>query len=140
MKNISVGTIITDNKNILLGHTTWGKAYDLPKGRQEDGESLLETAQRELKEEFGLHEAKHRFEPIGLFEYLKDKDLYLFKIEFGSLHQEITLTMLKCNSYFEKEEKQIPEIDGYKIVSLNEIDKYCYKSMAKVLNKIFKEK
>ena len=137
IKQLSVGTIITDNKNILLGHTTWGQKYDLPKGRHEKGETYLQTTQREMKEEFGLYEAKHRFEILGFFEYLRDKDLYLFKLEFGNLYKDINLSMLKCNSFFEKNGEQIPEMDGYKIVSLNEIDKYCYKSMVKVLNKIF---
>ncbi len=138
MKELSAGVIITDNKNILLGHTSWGIGYDIPKGRQETGETYLQTAIRELKEEFGIVETEFRFQELGLFEYIKKKDLYLFKLEFGNLYQEIGLSILKCNSFFEKDGKQIPEISGYKIVSLNEIDKYCYRGMIKVLNKIFK--
>jgi putative (di)nucleoside polyphosphate hydrolase len=138
MKELSAGVIITDNKNILLGHTTWGHGYDIPKGRQEAGETYLQTAMRELKEEFGMVEPEFRFQGLGLFEYIKKKDLYLFKLEFGNLHQEIGLSILKCNSFFERGGKQIPEISGYKIVSLSEIENYCCRGMIKVLNKIFK--
>ena len=144
MKQLSVGTIITDNKNILVGHTTWGKGFDIPKGRQEEGETYIQTARRELKEEFGLYEevylyeALHRFEPLGFYEYLKNKDLYLFKIWFNDLHKDINLSNLKCTSYFDKDGKQFPEINGYKIVSIKDVGNYCYKGMIKVLNKIFK--
>lgn len=137
MKELSVGVIITDDTNILLGHTTWGKGWDLPKGKQEKGETYLQTAIRELKEEFGIYEAGFRFETLGLFSYLKNKDLYLYRITFSDLTKEVPLSTLRCTSYFEKDGKQYPEIDKYKIVSLNEIDKYCYPSMTKVLKKIF---
>ncbi len=143
MKQLSVGTIITDNKSILVGHTTLGNGFDIPKGMQEENETYIQTARRELKEEFGLYEevylyeALHRFEPLGFYEYLKNKDLYLFKIWFNDLHKDINLSNLKCTSYFDKDGKQFPEINGYKIVAIKDVSNYCYKGMTKVLNKIF---
>jgi 8-oxo-dGTP pyrophosphatase MutT (NUDIX family) len=138
LKQLSVGTIITDNKNILLGHTTWGKGFDIPKGRQEKGETYIQTAMRELKEEFGIVETEFRFQELGMFEYLKNKDLFLFKLEYGDLYKDISLSTLQCSSYFDKDGKQFPEINGYKIVSIKDVGNYCYKGMIKVLNKIFK--
>jgi predicted NUDIX family NTP pyrophosphohydrolase len=137
MKQLSVGTIITDNKNILIGHTTWGKGFDIPKGRQEEGETYIQTAMRELNEEFGIVETEFRFQELGMFEYLKNKDLFLFKIKYGNLHQDITLSTLKCSSYFDKDGKQFPEINGYKIITIESIKNYCYLSLTKVLNQIF---
>lgn len=140
MKQLSVGTILTDNNNILLGHATLNKKWDIPKGLQEENETYIQTAQRELKEEFGLYEPEFRFETLGLFEYLKNKDLYLFKIYFSDLKRNIPLSYLRCNSYFEFKKDKYPEIDAYKIIALNDIDNYCYDGMIKVLNKIFKIK
>jgi putative (di)nucleoside polyphosphate hydrolase len=139
MKQLSVGTIITDNINILLGHTSYGNGYDIPKGRQEEGETYIQTAIRELKEEFGIVEPKFRFEELGMFEYIKSKDLYLFKLPYTDLYKDIAMSILRCTSYFDKDGKQVPEINGYKIVKISEIEKYCYKGMIRVLNKIFNE-
>jgi hypothetical protein len=95
---------------------------------------------RELKEEFGIVEPEFRFQELGKFEYIRTKDLFLFKLEYGNLHQEIAMSILKCTSYFDKKGKQVPEIDGYKIIAIDEIEKYCYKGMIGVLNKVFMEK
>ena len=74
MKKLSVGTIIRDyNKNILVGHTTFGKGWDIPKGLLEEGEYYLDTATRELKEEFNLVFDEFEFEQLGKFEYNKEK-------------------------------------------------------------------
>jgi 8-oxo-dGTP pyrophosphatase MutT (NUDIX family) len=142
MKKLSIGTIITDNKNILLGHATQGFGWDIPKGGHEDNDIFkVRTAQRELQEEFGISFPLFSFEVLGFFEYTKDKDLYLFKIQLADLFKDIPMGILKCTSYFEKNGMYILEMDKFKIVSIDEIDKYCYKSMIKVLNKIFsKEK
>ena len=136
MKKLSCGTILTDGKNILLGHVTGKDKYDLPKGGHEEKETYLQTAQRELLEEFGIHEPGFRFQDLGFYEYTVSKDLYLYLIEYPDIKQDIPLSTLFCTSYFDRNGEQILEIDGYNIISIKEIPNYCYPNMVKVLKKI----
>ena len=139
MKKLSIGTIVRDyNKNILIGHTTFGKGWDIPKGLLEEGEVSLETAQRELDEEFNLSFDDFEFEQLGRFQYLKNKDLFLYEIVLFDLKKQIKLKDLKCESYFVVDGNRYPEIDRYRIINLNEIDKYLYPNMVKVLKRIYK--
>ena len=138
-KKLSVGTIIRDyNKNILIGHTTFGKGWDIPKGVSEEGEHYLDTAIRELKEEFNLQFDEFEFEQLGRFEYNKEKDLFLYEVVLFDLRKQIKLKDLKCTSTFEMYGKKFSEINKYKIIHLNEIENYMYKSMIKVLKRIYK--
>jgi 8-oxo-dGTP pyrophosphatase MutT (NUDIX family) len=144
MKTISVGTIITDNKSILLGHISGTNKFDIPKGEHESCESYFETAVRELKEEFGLEFSEDKFECLGLFSYTKKKDLFLYKIVLNNLYCNINFQKLHCNSVFIKEleehSKIIKEIDFYKIVPINFIKNHCYSNMTKVLTSILIKK
>ena len=54
---ISAGLLIVQQNRILLAHPTnapWYGTYTIPKGKVEDGESLVETAIRETYEEVGV--------------------------------------------------------------------------------------
>jgi len=60
MKNSAGLVIIKDNK-ILLGHPTnnpWTNTYSFPKGNVETGESHIDAAIRETKEEVGISISK----------------------------------------------------------------------------------
>lgn len=53
----SAGLLIIQNNKILLAHPTnapWYGSYTIPKGKIENGESYLEAALRETKEEIGI--------------------------------------------------------------------------------------
>jgi 8-oxo-dGTP diphosphatase len=53
----SAGLVIVKNNKILLAHPTraaWIGTFSIPKGKVEDGETLLEAAIRETKEEVGI--------------------------------------------------------------------------------------
>lgn len=133
-KTLSVGTIITDGKYILLGHATGTKNWDIPKGRQEEGESNIETAERELLEETGLSFSRDEFVPLGEFDFNKSKNLYLYRIEVDDLKEEIKLSDLKCRSYFEKESgEKILEFDKFMFCKIKDLSKYCPKNLNRVL-------
>lgn len=134
-KELSVGTIITDNSSLLVGHVPLSKFWDIPKGHHEEGETLLQTAIRELKEETGLSFNSSLFQPIGKFLYTAGKDLFLYKIETDL--SKIHLSSLKCTLTFERYGKIFPELDKYKIILIEEIPQYCAKNMARVLMEIF---
>lgn len=53
-KEKSCGCIIIENNKILLVYEKRRNFWGLPKGHVEEGESELETAKREVKEEVGL--------------------------------------------------------------------------------------
>ena len=54
---VSAGLLIIQDNKILLAHPTrapWYGSYTIPKGKVEEGESYLDTAIRETKEEIGI--------------------------------------------------------------------------------------
>lgn len=133
---LSCGVIIINDKNeVLLGHSTGNKFYDIPKGACENEELRVETAIRECKEETGLELRKEQLQDIGVFAYNKYKNLHLF-----ICHLNIKdLNVLECNSFFENRytKKECPEFDGYILCPLSDIDLKCTKNMANVLKRVF---
>lgn len=113
----SAGFIIIDKKSkkVLAGHPTgrafdYAFSFDIPKGHIEAGESPLEAAQRELKEETGivLSDDQEIYE-IGHVHYNSSKGLHLFSTEL-----DVDLDSLHCDSTF---------VDSYGNVR-KEIDKF----------------
>ena len=130
---ISAGVIITDDINILLGHVTLTKRYDIPKGEIKDNESTIEAAIRETKEETGIILKKSNMNDLGLLNYLKDKKLHLFKYKIDKMPSN-----LKCTSTFERYGKQYPEFDSFKIVPIKDVQSHIslnlYNSLKSFLN------
>ncbi len=136
-KTLSVGTIITDGKYILLGHATGTKNWDIPKGRQEEGESNIETAERELLEETGLAFNRKRFVSLGKFEFNKHKDLFLYKIASDDLEKEIDMSKLKCKSYFKNNDgNKVLEFDRFMLCKIKNIENFCPKNLKRVLKEL----
>ena len=135
-KKLSCGLILINDNKILLGHVTKKNFWDIPKGEVENNESHIECCLRELKEETNLDYQSLRkdFIELGLFNYNSNKDLYLYKIE----HNIQELKKLCCNSYFDMNGIKMPEMDEYKMVSFDEIDKFVKSQMSFILHKILK--
>lgn len=116
---ISAGFILIDKAThmVLAGHPNGRPysrdfAYDLPKGHIEEGETPLEAAKRELKEETGivLSEGTNIYE-IGHVSYNSKKSLHLFSAEI-----DIDVGSLRCESMFTDSYGKIkPEVDHYKL-------------------------
>ena len=117
MKELSCGFIVVNKKNpkqILACHPNGRKAnvfgnYDIPKGHLENSETTLEAAIRELKEETGYEITDEKIYDCGLFQYLKNKDLYVYL-----MFVDCDIHELHCDSKFEVRGKMVPEIIGYK--------------------------
>jgi 8-oxo-dGTP pyrophosphatase MutT (NUDIX family) len=122
-KQISCGVIITDLEVLLGCHPSNGikNIYDIPKGLKEENETHLECILRECKEETGIQLQENNLKNLGLFEYKKDKDLYLFSYVLGNLPSTKTLKSLDG------------EMDYYFYVPINELDKYFFKNLLRVL-------
>ena len=130
MKSLSVGFIIRCPSGILLGHTTGSDHWDVPKGGIDIGETPMQGAMRELREETGLvydegagtltcsfTDEKHRVthcRPLGRHEYTKRKDLELFELTVDS---DIDVSKLKCLSMVDRPTYSFPELDRFALAS-----------------------
>lgn len=134
MKEISCGVIIKNSKGQILGCVPYGRSdgrLDLPKGHVEDSEEYIETAIREVYEETGILIPKEALTPIGMFQYLSYKDLYLFSCEC-----EIeNVNELICSSHHidKYTGRKVPEMIGWQWVSKEEIEDKFFISLSKIL-------
>ena len=133
MKELSCGFIIVNKSNpkqILACQPHGRRAncfgnYDIPKGHIEEGETTFEAAVRELREETGDKVTNEKIYDCGLFQYIKNKDLYVYlmfaNIDIGSLH---------CDSTFEYNGRMVAEVVNYK---WTEEHRLFYKSLQPII-------
>lgn len=139
-KIISSGFVIFNPKKEFLlgridGHTP-PYQYTVFKGQQESGESLLDTAIRELREETDIdllkeHKLNRYVSSEPLFQYtIKDRKTQLFKDIFLFFLEDIEGVLedypFQCNSFWQNTTE--PEISGYKWVHLDFLDEYLLPS------------
>jgi len=132
--DISAGIIFIKGNNIMLGHSTGNKHWDIPKGIINDGESPIAAAIRETKEETGIVVKEEFLRDLGEFKYRSDKKLHLF------MCKELTpdVNDFKCESYFTHYSgKEMPEIDDLQWFLIDEaIEFKLAKNMKRVVKKI----
>lgn len=136
----SCGIIILNEINeILMGHVTGNKFYDIPKGLQDESEEPVICAIRECQEEISLVFDDTKLTDLGRFAYNKEKNLHLFLTYVNK--DSIKLDELFCDSFFEHHytKKQTPEVDGFKWVSVGEVVSHCAKSMGNLLTLLAKD-
>lgn len=131
---VSCGTLVINAvREILLCHVTGHDLWDLPKGMQEQGETAVKAARRELHEETGLEFAEDLFVEIGCFDFRPDKKLHLFKIqtEKGSVNPETLI----CVSHFihVASGKSLPEMDGFRWAKRVDVPNLCGPNLQRVL-------
>lgn len=127
MKQLSIGILITFRGLILLGHSTNNKHWDIFKGKGEPGESKIQTALRELKEESGLELHGDSLVEIGHKPYSPTKDLFLFKHESNIKYNT---NLLFCESTINDDS---PEMDNYIWVKINDVHLFCTTNLTKVI-------
>lgn len=131
---VSCGTLIVNGAGqLLLCHVTGTAKWDIPKGMQDPGETPIETAIRELKEEAGLVFDPSEFTDLGCFDYRKDKKLHLFLVRAPT--ELDCLDHLECTSFFPHHVtgEPTPEADGFRWASRDELAKLCWPRMAERL-------
>ena len=134
VKTISCGVIVTDGERLLLGHASRSPRWDIPKGGSQPDESLAETAARELKEETGLAMPPSALTPLGVKEYLRNKDLALFAWVLPVLPDPQTLV---CSEFFELPGgARLPEFDKFGLFTIEEAMSLVGKNLARLLSEI----
>lgn len=130
-RQTSCGVIVTDGQRILLGHATRSPRWDIPKGVAEAGEGHASAAARELWEETGLVAAADELVALGVYPYLRGKDLALF----GWLSRQMPdPNSLVCTSQFALPNGTLlPEFDRFGLFSWDEAMNRVGKNMARVL-------
>ena len=128
--------IIYDNK-ILLAHTTsrgWYGSYGIPKGGIDDGESKLDAAIRETKEEVGITIPKKLIDKTEhTFLVGNNKVVYYYIVQISELSQ-IGLKDLKIP----KKQLQIEEVDWAGFSTYNEATKMIMKSQEVLIDNLYK--
>jgi len=132
-KSTSCGVIITDGKVILLGHSTGNKHWDIPKGGMDKGETVIETALRELEEETSIVLTENDVVDLGHQEYTPRKDLHLFLYRTDDLPP---LNKIVCTSLCQRGENMVPELDFFEYVLLEKIQGYTTVNMNRTLERI----
>ena len=133
-KRVSCGVIVTDGGRVLLGHATRSPRWDIPKGQAEPGKSLIGAAMRELAEETGLAVSEAELRPLGVYGYLRDKDLALFVWMRADMPPIDTLI---CRSTFALPGGAVvPEFDRFGVFTWEEALGRVGKNMARVLGQV----
>lgn len=141
-KQISAGFVVRGKSGkILLGRSTFDKdvSWTVFKGGVENGESLLQTAIRELKEESGIDlNSDQRLlscissEPFYTYS-VNNKIVHLFLLDdVNGILDEYTFC---CSSFWEKNN---PEIVDYKWFDVSEINKYVFYSQRSIWKNLCK--
>lgn len=141
LKKVSACVIIYDKetKTFLVEHSTGMKwkgnnLWGLPKGEIDEGEQPNETAIREVREECRINLDINDLIYLGHFEYIKSKDLEMFLV-----YKKVDTKECHCDSYFERNGQKFPEVNGFKIISIEDIDNEVILTQAKILHQIIAE-
>ena len=128
-KIIAGGGLVLNDEGKLLMIFRRGK-WDLPKGKQDEGENLETCALREVAEETGLHNVtlEHKItETLHFYTYKEKKILkhtYWYKMKFTGT--ELTIPQI---------EEDIVDIQWVKPEHLGKYLKFSYQNIADVFEK-----
>lgn len=133
-KTLSAGVIVTDGLRILLGHVTGSQHWDIPKGKVDPGETGIDGAVRELREETSMVVDPLLLVELGTFAYKKTKDLNLW------LHMVDIMPdprSLDCLSTFETGKGMFKkEMDAFGIFAWADAEKKVVPDMWRVLGQV----
>ena len=123
--------ILNSDRELLLCHVTGQNHWDLPKGGIDVGETPMQAALRETREECGLRLQAEALLDLGRFRYTNKKDLHLF----ATAHPRVELSALCCESHYldRFSGRHLPEMDGFGWFAFERVQSLCTPKMAGVL-------
>jgi len=126
--------ILNEDGQVLLCHATETHHWDIPKGQPDAGEAPVDTALRETREETGLRIAPAQLLDLGLFDYRRDKNLYLFATRLSRAQADIG--HCTCTSLFPRprDGRMIPEMDAYRWVSPEGVPRLASGSLTRLFS------
>lgn len=129
----SCGVLIHNGKQVLLAHPTgFGNDWNIPKGKLDQGETFLEAAIRETREEAGIEIPADKLNFLGNFAYRRKKKLALFEWVVDDMPDP---SKCFCESLFDGYR---PEMDDFCVVDYREAICLVNVKLAKILKEIFK--
>lgn len=131
-RRLSCGVVIVnDAHELLLCHVTGHDHWDLPKGGAMAGETPLQAALRETREECGLALDPSALLDLGRLPYRVRKDLHLF----GARLPRLDTATLHCESRFTDVDTgmRLPEMDGFGWFPFAQVPQRCTRKLAAVL-------
>lgn len=127
---ISAGALVLNSKQeLLLMHQTANKYWEFPKGKQENKETIWETAIRELKEETGITKFTRlrRFKEIIEYRFQAPEKIIIEK--------KVVYFLLRTPQAV----KLSAEHDAYKWVNLQTAKKYVkHKNQLQLVERLIK--
>ncbi len=131
MRSASHGLLVfSPGAELLLCHATGTRHWDIPKGKANEGESSVDAALREAREECGLDVDRTSLRPLGRFVYRPDKDLSLH----ATLSERIDPARCVCSTFFTDRWGRVrPEMDAFRWARFDEVPALCARSMIVVL-------
>ena len=133
-RRLSCGTVILNAAGeLLLCHVTGQRHWDLPKGGIEPGETPLQAALRETREETGLRLDPAELIDLGRLAYTDKKDLHLY----AALLPRIEPAGLHCESQFNEygSGRMRPEMDAFGWFAADRIASLCTGKMGLLLTR-----
>lgn len=132
---VTCGVIVSDGVKVLLGHATRSPRWDIPKGLAEAGETFIDAAIRELREETGLSAAPEDLVALGVHDYLPAKRIALFAWRIDPLPDP---SQLICSSLIPAGKSWIPEFDRFGLFEWTQVYERVGKNLARVLAELRK--
>jgi putative (di)nucleoside polyphosphate hydrolase len=131
MKTLSCGILVLNAQaELLLCHVTGAWHWDIPKGSAEPGESPLQAALRETREECGHDFTGRDLLDLGRRSYRPRKDLHLFAL----LSERFDPASCHCDSHYaDPWGRNRPEMDGFEWTPFQRVHRRCARHMAEVL-------
>lgn len=145
-KEVSAGIMFfTEDKELFMGRVTGsgfpGMPYrwDIPKGHIEEGESALEAAVRECREETGFIDYNPALlVDLGRHKYASNKDLHVFLYPIPVRHEQFKGCI--CTAYHTGENGvSFPEIDAFALIKPSQWNYVMGPSLFNVMQKLFPE-